>query len=187
MLRGPAAPCVAPDERGVHRIAGNAMNIRLILAAGAATLAVHAASAAEVTETVDTSAPPAKVWAMIGHFASIADWLPGAVSSPATEGDAKGSVRKITLKAPGDPVVTEKLLARKGHSYTYAITDVDPKVLPVTAYTSTISVKPAPGGSTVTWHGSFKPAGGADDAASEKAISGVYRAGLDNIKTLAEK
>ena len=161
---------------------------RLLALAGAAMLAgAPAALAAQVTETVDTTASPAKVWSVIGHFADIADWLPGAASSPADKGDAKGSVRVITLKADGSPTVTEKLLAHSSHAYTYAITQVDPKVLPVTGYTSTISVKPAHGGSTVTWHGSFKPAGGADDAASEKAVGGLYRAGLDNIKSLAEK
>jgi hypothetical protein len=159
----------------------------LAAAALAAAFASHAARAASVTETVTTSASPAKVWSVIGPFPAIADWLPGAVSSPADKGDAKGSVRVITLKAPGDPTVTEKLLAHKGHSYTYAITSVDPKVLPVTAYTSTISVKPAKAGSVVTWHGDFQPAGGADEASADKAISGVYRAGLDNIKTLVEK
>lgn len=159
----------------------------LAAAALAAAFGAHAAQAASVTETVTTSATPAKVWALIGPFPAIADWLPPAASSPADKGDAKGSVRVITLKGPGDPTVTEKLLAHRGYSYTYAITAVDPKVLPVAGYTSTISVKPAKGGSVVTWHGDFKPAGGADDAAADKAVSGVYRAGLDNIKTLVEK
>ena len=83
--------------------------------------------------------------------------------------------------------LSERLIASGEHSYSYAITQVDPKVLPVTAYTSTISVAPAGGGSLVTWHGTFKPAGGADDEASGKAVSGLYRSGLDNIKALAEK
>jgi hypothetical protein len=68
------------------------------------------------------------------------------------------------------------------------ITKVDPKVLPVTDYSSTITVAKADGGgATVTWTGSFQPAGGADDATAEKAVTGLYRGGLDNIKTLAEK
>lgn len=54
-------------------------------------------------------------------------------------------------------------------------------------YSSTIGVTPAGSGSVVTWRGSFQPAGGADDAAAAKAMGGVYRAGLDNIKTLAEQ
>ena len=151
--------------------------------------AFTAASAIEVTQTVTTTAAPDKVWGVIGDFAGISTWLPPAASSPADNGNKIGSVRVLTLKAPGDPTVTEKLTGRnaKAHSYTYQIVKVDPKVLPVTNYSSKISVTSAAGGSTVTWHGTFKAAGGADDATASKAITGVYRAGLDNIKVLSEK
>ena len=158
----------------------------LLVAAAFAALSLPA-MALEVKETVTTKAPPDQVWALIGHFNAIHAWLPGVVSSPADRLDAVGSVRVITLKGPGDPKVTERLTASGEHSYSYAITQVDPKVLPVTAYTSTISVAPASGGALVTWRGTFKPAGGADDAASSKAVTDLYRSGLDNIKTLTEK
>ncbi len=165
------------------------MNRLQILAVSAAFIAVsmQAAAAAEVTETVMTTAAPAKVWGMIGKFDSISAWLPAAESSPADKGSDVGSVRVITLRAPGRPTVTERLTAIKDNSYSYAIVQVDPKVFPVTGYTSTIDVAQAGSGSTVTWHGSFQPAGGADDAAASKAVSGLYRSGLDNIKALAEK
>ncbi len=158
---------------------------------GAASLvsviALNQASAAEVTETIKTTASPARVWSIVGKFEGIATWLPGAASSPADHGGTVGSVRVITLKAPGNPTVTEKLTAMHAHSYSYAIEAVDPKVLPVTGYTSTISVARSGAGSLVTWHGSFQPAGGADDASASKAVSGLYRAGLGAIKTMAER
>ena len=159
----------------------------LMLAACTVFALSSAAIAAEVTETVDTSAPPKAVWKVIGKFDAIADWLPGTASSPATKHSTVGSVRTITLKAPGNPTVVETLTARGKRSYSYRIDQVDPKVLPVTGYTSTISVVKTKGGSTVTWHGDFTPAGGASEAASEKAVSGLYRSGLDNIKALVEK
>ena len=143
--------------------------------------------AAEVTQTVTTSAPPAKVWALIGNFDGIANWLPGAASSPADHGNALNSVRVITLKAPGNPTVTEKLTGRQGHSYRYEILQVDPKVLPVTNYVSTIWVTHEGAGSTIHWHSDFQPAGGTDDAGAEKAVTALYQAGLNNIKTLAQK
>jgi hypothetical protein len=64
---------------------------------------------------------------------------------------------------------------------------VDPKVLPVTDYSSTITVAKSADGSTITWTGSFTPAGGADEATASKAVTGLYRGGLDNIKALVEK
>lgn len=160
---------------------------RIVYAAVCATmLASAAAQAAEVTETVAVAAPPKTVWKMIGGFDAIGTWLPGVVSSPDNHGNHLGSVRTITLKAPGGPQVVEKLTARKAYSYSYKILSVDPKVLPVTGYSSTISVTKTDTGSLVTWHGSFTPAGGLDEAASEKAVSGLYRSGLDNIAAMVK-
>ncbi len=155
-----------------------------------ATAALQPLHAAEVTQSIATTAPAAKVWALVGPFAGIASWLPGAASSPADHGDTIGSVRVITLKAPGNPTVTEKLTGRLGHSYRYEIEQVDPKVLPVTNYVSTIWVTHAPPGATgsiVHWHSDFQPAAGSSDAAAQKAVTGLYQAGLANIKAMAEK
>ena len=157
------------------------------LAALAILVGPGLAHAAEVTQSVSISASPDKVWRLIGPFEAISAWLPNAASSPANRGNSVGSIRVITLNAPGHPTVTERLTAYGDHTYTYAITSVDPHVLPVTGYTSTISVSPAASGATVTWHGSFSPAGGADDTTAEKAVSGLYRSGLDNIKAMAQR
>ncbi len=161
--------------------------IRLLGCTAAALACFATAQAAEVTQSVTTTASPKAVWALVGPFDGIAGWLPGAASSPADKGDTVGSVRVITLKAPGNPTVKEKLTAHKAHSYSYAILEVDPKVLPVTGYTSTISVVKDGTGSKVTWQSHFQPAGGADEAAADKAVTGLYQAGLQNIKAMAEK
>ena len=161
--------------------------IRLLGCTAAALTCLSTAQAAEVTQSITTTASPKAVWALVGPFDGIAGWLPGAASSPADHGNTVGSVRVITLKAPGNPTVREKLTARKGHSYSYAILEVDPKVLPVTHYTCTITVAKSGTGSTVTWHADFQPAGGADEAAADKAVSGLYQSGLANIKTMVEK
>ncbi len=163
------------------------IRITTSLACAVLLAAPLSAGAVEVSQAVTTTASPKKVWSVIGQFDGIAGWLPGTVSSPADKGNKLGSVRVITLKAPGDPTVKEELTARHGYSYSYKILEVDPKVLPVSNYSSTISVVKAAGGSTVTWKGEFDPAGGADENAAAKAVSGLYRAGLDNIKALAEK
>jgi hypothetical protein len=161
--------------------------LRSLLLAACALAISSTAFAAEVTETVDTTASPKAVWKLIGGFDAIVNWLPNVASSPATKGSKVGSVRTITLSAPGSPTVVETLTAHSSHSYSYKIDQVDPKVLPVSNYTSTISMKKNGTGTTVTWHGHFDPAGGADNAGSEKAVSGLYRSGLDNIKKLTEQ
>ena len=144
------------------------------------------AQAAEVTQSVTLKASPDKVWTLIGSFDGISGWLPNVDSSPADRGNTIGSVRVITLNAPGHPKVTERLTARAGHSYSYVITNVDPHVLPVSGYSSTISVAPSGGGSTATWHGVFSPRG-ASEAVAEQAVSGLYRSGLDNVKRMGEQ
>ena len=130
--------------------------LTLAAVAAVALLSVHAAGAVEVSQTVTTTAPPAKVAGIIGRFDAIAAWLPGVESSPADKGNDTGSVRVITLKAPGNPTVTERLTASMPMGYS-------------------------------TWQGSFQPAGGATDAAASTAVTGLYRAGLDNIKAMAER
>jgi hypothetical protein len=147
------------------------------------------ALAISVTQTVTTTASPDKAWAVIADFDGISTWLPPAASSPADHGNDIGSTRTITLKAPGDPTIVEKLTAydAKKHSYSYDIVQVDPKVLPVVNYHSTIHVVKGKAGTKVVWTGMFDAPPGVKDSVSAKAIKGTYRAGLDEIKTLAEK
>ena len=67
-------------------------------------------------------------------------------------------------------------------------------MLPVRNYISSIRVNPGKdGGSVVEWYGKFQrksplanPPAGEDDATATKTINAVYKAGLDNLKKLAE-
>ena len=164
---------------------------------GAVALTGVARAAAPVlheTKTVEIAAPPAKVWGVIEQFSDLT-WVPPVKSSSATQGNTIGSVRTLDL---GGPRLMEELKAydAKAMTYTYVITS-DPanvKVLPVTDYTSTITVKPSAAGSLVTWTGAFKradqgdaPAAGMDDKTATGAISGVYEAGLGGLKARATK
>lgn len=168
------------------------------LAACGAMLALAPARAAPAAlhadQTVAIDAPPARVWSIVRNFADLT-WHPAVKNSTATDGNKPGSVRTLDL---GGPKLTEELVVYdpKGMLYTYRITD-DPanvKVLPVTEYVSTISVRPGTDkGSVVEWQGTFMradhsdaPAPGQDDAAAVKAISGVYAGGLAHLKEVAE-
>ena len=172
------------------------------LAAAAAGVAArpalaHGPTRQKVTQTVDIARTPAQVWAIVGDFDSIARWHPVVASSPADNGNAAGSKRTLTLKAEGAPHFEEELVKydAAAHSYQYKIDKVDPKVLPVNNYQAWFEVQANPaGGSTVEWRAAFyrgymlnDPPPDLTDAASVKAITGVFRAGLDNIKLLAER
>jgi hypothetical protein len=72
--------------------------------------------------------------------------------------------------------------------YRYKIIGDSP--LPVSDYFSTMHVSKAKGGGTkVIWQGTFKnkPGSGKTDAEVVDTLNGAYQAGLENVKTLAEK
>lgn len=155
-------------------------------------IAHAAAPVLHETKTVEIAAPPAKVWGIIEQFSDLT-WVPPVKSSTATKANTVGSVRTLDL---GGPRLVEQLKAynAKAMTYTYVITK-DPanlKTLPVTDYTSTITVKPSAAGSLVTWTGRFKradqrnaPAADMDDKTATGAIAGVYDAGLGALKMKA--
>ncbi|WP_294534495.1 SRPBCC family protein [uncultured Rhodoblastus sp.] len=152
----------------------------------AATLTAAAAGKETVTESVKIDAPPAKVWARIGHFGDLS-WHPAIKKSEASNGEAQDSQRRLDL---GGPALWEALISHSDaeRKYTYRILDnaENQKLLPVSHYVATIEVKPSGQGSEVVWVGTFEPAAGATAEAAKKAIAGVYRGGLDNLaKALA--
>ncbi len=95
---------------------------------------------------IEIDAPQAKVWAVIGNFQDMS-WLAGVSK---TEGE-KGTRDRRHAAADAGPGVTieeelSKYRARDDELFGGRVTAVDVKVLPVTNYSSTLEVSPAPGG-----------------------------------------
>ena len=152
------------------------------LAAAAAFLPLAAqAEPQDVALAAELAASPEEVWTTIGDFHDMS-WHP-AVYATEGEGDATaGATRVLTLGEEGGPTISEMLDARDeaGMSYSYHITEVDPAVLPVTDYTSTIAITAREGGgSSVAWSGNFEPPEGVSAEDSVAAVEGVYQGGLD--------
>lgn len=164
------------------------------------TLAVvahaHGPSRRRVTETVNIARSPDQVWAIAGNYDAIARWHPLVASSPSSKGNEVGAVRKLTLRAPGDPVLEEELVRYEApaHLYQYRIDRPDPKVLPVNNYVAWFELKPGTeGGTLVEWRAAFyrgfmnnDPPPELDDDAAIAAVTAVFRAGLNNLKKMAE-
>ncbi len=178
------------------------LGLAAVLAIGAVQIAdAHGPTRKKVVETVTINASPDKVWKVMGNFQDMS-WLPGVKSTTGTGGntidekndDNEIAKRTITLDSGGE--IHEGLFKYDAseHSYSYRIDKVDPKVLPVNDYSSTIKVEPADGGkSTVTWKGAFyrgymnnDPPPDMDDEASAAAVKKVYDAGLANLKKKVE-
>lgn len=152
----------------------------------------HGPTRQKVTETVEINAPADKVWATIGNFQDMS-WHPAVGKLEGSGGNDANATRTLTLTSGG--TIEEKLLSSDPAkmTYKYEITKVDPKVLPVNNYSSSISVKGDGGKSTVEWKGAFyrgfmnnDPPPDMNDEASKKAVEGVYRGGLDALKKKLE-
>ncbi|MDP4302760.1 SRPBCC family protein [Leptothrix discophora] len=152
----------------------------------------HGPTRQKVTEKVEIDAPTAKVWGLIRHFDALKDWHPAVAESPADKGNEVGSVRTLKLKGGGGLVETLERYDDAQMRYGYRAKDGG--ALPVTNYTSQIQVSDAGGGkSSVEWRGAFyrgypnnDPPPDQNDEAAVAAITGVYQAGLKQLKALAE-
>jgi len=168
----------------------------LVFAAWAGAAQAHGPTRQKLIENVDINKPVDQVWVLVKDFDALAKWLPILASSSATKGNEVGSLRTLVLKAPGDPQLQEELLSydAEKHSYHYEMKDHDPKILPVANYTSWLTVKDdGKGGSEVEWKGAYyrgdqrnDPPPELNDDAANAAVKGIYRAGLDNLKKIAE-
>ena len=173
------------------------MKRRSLLLAAAAALAATAAPAhgptrQKVTLEVKLAATPDAVWAAIGDFHDMS-WHPAVFSTTGDGGNTPGATRLLTLGAEGGPTIAEELnkYSAEARSYSYRITAVDVAVLPVTNYSSHLTVKDDGGMALVEWRGAFyrgypnnDPPPEQNDEAAIAAVTGVYQAGLD---ALAER
>lgn len=163
------------------------------LLAGLSGLATaHGPTRQKVVETITIDAPADKVWGVIRNFDALKDWHPAVAESPASKGNEEGSVRQLKLKGGG--ALTETLEGYDAAKMRYTYRAKDGGALPVTNYTSTITVKADGKGSVVEWRGAFyrgfpnnDPPPDQNDEAAVAAVTGVYKSGLANLKSIAEK
>jgi mxaD protein len=180
------------STRGIAHVKKTLLTMAaLAVAAAGAAASADAPKTLKVIKTVNIQAPVDKVWNTIKDFDSLNKWHPAFAKDEIVKGDGNkpGTVRKLTIK--DGPSFTEELLAfdEATHSYRYRIIE---SPLPLRNYVSHISVKPdGKGGSKLTWSGTFKrkstsdtPPEAENDAAAIKLITGVYEAGLANVKKM---
>ena len=151
----------------------------------------HGPTRQKVVEKITIDAPAAAVWARIRNFDALKDWHPAVETSPADKGNAEGSERRVGLKGGG--VLIETLERHDDAAMRYGYRAKDGGALPVTNYTSTISVTGTGNTSTVEWRGAFyrgypnnDPPPDKNDEAAVRAVTAVYQGGLANLKKIVE-
>ena len=176
---------------------------RILLTAAALALVLpltalaHGPTRQKVTETITIDAPPEQVWQHISDFSTVEDLLPMVESTEMESGEPTepGAIRVLTLKGGGQ--VREELKKyqpeKMSFSYRIPLKDHDMSTLPVSNYSSTLSVSPDGDGSKVTWKGAFyrgymnnNPPPELNDEAAVEAVTGLYKAGLEHLKQVAE-
>jgi hypothetical protein len=159
---------------------------------GITSAGAHGPSRLKVKETVEINAPADKVWAKIGNFQDMS-WHPAVTKNEGKGANEAKATRVLTLQ--GGATIEEQLDSYDAEkkSYFYRITNVDVKVLPVSNYSSRLTVTEAGGKTVVEWSGAFyrgfpnnDPPPELSDEAAAKAVTGVYRGGLDNLKKVME-
>ena len=138
----------------------------------------------KVTASVTLDMPPAKAWALVGHFQDMS-WDKQTVATTGTGGDEPDKALR-TIKLKGGAAFGESLYKydAAAMSYSYHIDKIDVVRLPVQNVSATLEVVPdGDTGSTVRWRAAFyrylKPDEGAADAADARAKQAM----LDYLKT----
>ncbi len=167
----------------------------IMLAASLVTTFAHAhgPTRQKVFESITIKASPDAVWAKVRDFTQLQGWHPAVESSSATNGSEIGSVRTLKLKGGGELVESLESLDDGAKKFSYRAKDGG--ALPVSNYSSNLTVKAGEGGTAlVEWRGAFyrkymnnDPPEGEDDEAALSAVTGVYKSGLANLKTVMEK
>ena len=184
----PTGPARVERRRGaIALMAFVTASMTLLPGAGQA----HGPTRQKAIERIAIDAPPSVVWAKIKNFDALKDWHPAVAESAADKGNAVGSVRRVVFKGGGE--LTETLEGHDDAKMKYSYRAKDGGALPVTNYTSSISVSAEGSQSVVEWRGAFyrgypnnDPPPEQNDEAAVKAVVGVYKGGLDNLKKLVE-
>jgi len=168
----------------------------VILCLAPATVSAHGPTRQKITLSTDVAASPDEVWKVIGNFQDMS-WHPAVFSTTGEGGNEIDATRVLTLGEEGGPTISEILYkySDEKRSYSYRITAVEVSVLPVTNYSSHLTVTPNEnGGSHIEWKGAFyrgypnnDPPEDLNDAAAIAAVSAVYQAGLDALESRFEK
>jgi hypothetical protein len=127
-----------------------------------------------VADSVDLSAAPDQVWALIGAFGGM--WHP-LIAQIQVTGAGVGQLRTIELIDGKQMIERLEAIDNSARSYRYAMICG----IPVADYTGTLDVKPKGLGSSVEWRVQYL-ADGLPDQAVRSIVSSLLKNGLESLK-----
>lgn len=139
----------------------------------------------EVYASTVLHASAERVWRLVRDFDALPDWVPAVVDSRIEGGgaaDRVGCVRAFRTSDGG--ALRERLLALSDYEYacTYSILD---SPMPLSDYVATLRLIPVTDGDRtfVEWSARFDCAPGDEAGLVEEIGQGVFRSGLDALKS----
>lgn len=161
------------------------------LALFAGSSIAHGPTRQKVVETIHIEASAATVWAKIGNFGALQEWHPDVAQSTADQDNAIGSMREVKLK--DGRAMREALERYDAEAMRYSYRGKNGGALPVTNYTSTVSVRADGEQAIVEWRGAFyrgypnnNPPPDQNDEAAVAAVTAFYKSGLAHLKKVME-
>ncbi|WP_342249138.1 SRPBCC family protein [Sphingomonas sp. OTU376] len=131
--------------------------------------------------SIEINAPADRVWAVVGGFDGLPEWLDLIRTSRLEDG---GRVRR--LEAINGAVIVERLLNFDEEARYFRYRHLEAPD-PVTGYVGEMAVEPVSATrSKVRWSGSFTPVG-IGEAEAIAHFEGIYVTGLEGLKRRIEK
>jgi mxaD protein len=169
------------------------MKILLALSLAALMLnppGVRAEQSLIAQQSIEIKGTQKAVWALVRDYDGLHKWHPAFKDDVIKSGrnNTKGAMRTLTLGS-GESF-DEQLLQFDDKKMFFRYRIVGDSPFPITDYVSTLHVtKGRHGAAKLIWQGKFKnkPGSGKTDQEVVEMINGAYKAGLDNVKVLAEK
>ncbi len=160
----------------------------------------------KVEEQITINAPAQKVWGIIKEYGDMS-WLPAVKNTTVNGGNTEGATRVLTLQDGGTITEELKKYDEGKMSYAYKITEMSTAktithagaeekvpVLPVDNYAASIDLEAKGESTLVTWKAGFyrayvnnNPPPEMNEEVANTAVKGIFKAGLENLKSLAEK
>ena len=137
---------------------------------------------AKVSMSTKLNVSAQQVWDVIGGFNALPDWHPLVDKSEIDEG-GEATIRRLSLAGGGTIIERLEAVNANERRYSYSILH---GLLPVAGYQATIKVTEDEGEGccAVEWSSEFDPTSGTGESDAVEAISGVYKAGLENLKKM---
>jgi mxaD protein len=169
------------------------------------TVNAHGPVRQKLTESITIKASSEQVWKRLKDFGSV-EWLSMVENVDASGGNEVGASRQLTLKGGGTISEQIKKYNEEKMMYSYKITDMsivkmiqhsgkeEPvKVLPVTDFTASITVKADGDTSKVMWKAAYyrgymnnNPPDDLNEDAARNSIKAFFSEGLENLKAISE-